>query len=114
MAWQKAQDLAFEMYRTFGSLKDFGFRDQILRASVSVSNNIAEGFGRKTNADFVRFLYISLGSCYEILSMLYLSERLCYTETSHNKQLIKNVEEVIRIIQGLIRHLKKHEPRATN
>jgi len=56
IAWQKAQDLAVEIYNVFQSSRDFGFRDQICRAVVSISNNIAEGFDRSSDADFKRFL----------------------------------------------------------
>jgi len=58
IAWQKAQDLAVDIYAQFKDLKDFGFREQICRAVVSISNNIAEGFDRKTDADFSRFLLV--------------------------------------------------------
>lgn len=74
--WQKSQDLAVKIYGQFSGIRDFGFRDQITRASVSISNNIAEGFERSSNADFKRFLYFSLASNSEVGSMLYLSERL--------------------------------------
>ncbi|MFH1050798.1 MAG: four helix bundle protein [bacterium] len=74
IAWQKAQDLAVEIYHIFKQNKDYGFRDQILRAVVSISNNIAEGFERNSDNDFVRFLFISKSSCSEVKSMLYLSK----------------------------------------
>jgi four helix bundle protein len=83
IAWQKAQDLAFLVYTHFGNLRDFSFKDQICRASVSISNNIAEGFERNSDKDFARFLYIAKGSTSETKSMLYLAKRL-------NKQLIMN------------------------
>ena len=60
IAWQKAQDLAVEVYSVFKNLRDFGFKDQITRASVSISNNIAEGFDRGSDADFIRFLLVPL------------------------------------------------------
>lgn len=113
IAWQKAQNLSVELYQTYGSLKDYGFRDQILRASVSVSNNIAEGFGRSTDADFVRFLHFSLGSSYEVLSMLLLSKRLKLIDHAVNKKLIDAAKEVIRIIIGFIRHLRLHPKRVS-
>ena len=78
VAWQKAQDMSVQVYANFKMLKDYGFRDQLCRASVSVSNNIAEGFDRSSHSDFRRFLYISLASCSEVKSMLYLTERLEY------------------------------------
>ena len=78
IAWQKSQDFAIEIYRHFSKSKDFGFRDQIYRASVSISNNIAEGFDRSSNAESRRFLYTSYVSCSECKHMLYLAERLNY------------------------------------
>lgn len=62
IAWQKAQDLAVLVYQTFSNQKDYGFKDQICRASVSVSNNIAEGFDRRTRVEFSRFLFIASAS----------------------------------------------------
>ncbi|MDB5226793.1 MAG: ribosomal protein [Bacteroidota bacterium] len=58
IAWQKAQDVAVEIYTVFGMDKDFSFRNQICSAVVSISNNIAEGFDRSSDADFSRFLYM--------------------------------------------------------
>ncbi len=55
IAWKKAKDLSVEIYRLFEQHKDFGFKDQIQRASVSVMNNIAEGFERKGNKEFAYF-----------------------------------------------------------
>jgi S23 ribosomal protein. len=76
IAWQKAQDLAVDIYAQFKDSKDYGFKDQICRAVVSISNNIAEGFDRKTDADFSRFLSIAFSSCSEVKSMIYLAQRL--------------------------------------
>jgi len=78
IAWQKAQDLAVDIYAQFKDLKNFGFRDQICRTVVSISNNIAEGIDRKTDADFSRFLYIAFSSWSEVKSMIYLAQRLGY------------------------------------
>lgn len=63
IAWQKAQDLAVEIYCMFGQHHDFGFRNQICNAAVSISNNIAEGFDRNSKATFIHFLNIARGSC---------------------------------------------------
>ncbi|MEZ4902586.1 MAG: four helix bundle protein [Spirosomataceae bacterium] len=62
IAWQKAQNFAVLIYKHIHSLRDFSFKDQICRASVSISNNIAEGFDRQTPKEFIRFLYISKAS----------------------------------------------------
>lgn len=60
IAWQKGQDLAVDIYGLFSNLRDYGFKEQIQRASVSISNNITEGFDRMSDKEFVRFLNISL------------------------------------------------------
>lgn len=65
MSWQKAKELTIIVYSEFSKCRDFGFKDQILRACVSVVNNIAEGFERKSNIEFKRFLFIAKGSCGE-------------------------------------------------
>ena len=106
VAWQKAQDLAVEIYTTFGKSKDFGFKDQICRSVVSISNNIAEGFDRFSNADFIKFLYYSLGSCSEVKSMLYLAYRLNYISAPEKEKYLTDVTEISKIINGLIKSLK--------
>lgn len=78
IAWQKSQDFAIEIYRSFSQSKDYSFKDQICRAAVSISNNIAEGFDRSSNADFNRFLFVAISSASETKSMLYLAQRLNY------------------------------------
>jgi four helix bundle protein len=104
IAWQKGQDLAVRVYTEFGNSRDFNFKDQICRAAVSVSNNIAEGFDRNsTSKEFSRFLYISKGSCAEIKSMLYLAIRLNYILIEKANEMMKQCDEISRIIRGLIK-----------
>jgi four helix bundle protein len=95
-----------QIYTNFSSLKDYGFRDQISRASVSISNNIAEGFERGSNADFKRFLYFSLGSNSEVRSMLYLSEKLNYLEKAKVDELIIQTNEVSKMLYAFIKSMK--------
>ena len=66
--WQKSKDLAKSIYMQFSGIKDFGFKDQIQRAAVSVMNNIAEGAERNSSLEFQHFLFIAKGSCGEVLS----------------------------------------------
>jgi four helix bundle protein len=107
IAWQKAQDLAVDIYAMCDGLKDYGFRKQVCNAVVSISNNIAEGFDRSSDADFSRILYIALGSNSETKSMLYLAARLKFIADDKKVQLIEQCDEVGRIIRGLIKSLGK-------
>lgn len=106
IAWQKAQDLAVIIYTTFKEIKDYSFRDQICRATVSISNNIAEGFDRNSDAEFARFLHIAISSASETRSMIYLANRLGYINNNEKEELIIKSSEVSMIIRGLIKSLK--------
>ena len=66
IAWQKAEELTLLIYKAFKDNKDFGFKDQIQKASVSIMNNIAEGFERRGDKEFKHFLFIAKGSSGEI------------------------------------------------
>ena len=105
IAWQKAKDMTILIYKDFADSKDYSFKDQIQRASVSVMNNIAEGFERKTNNEFKQFLFIAKGSCGEVRSMLYLAKELNkISEISFNKYF-KLAEEISKTLSGLIKTL---------
>ena len=105
LAWQKAKELCVMVYRIFGESRDFGFRDQIQRASVSVMNNIAEGFERKSNNEFRHFLYIAKGSCGELRSMLILAKELKKLPEPEASGLLQHAEEVSKMLAGLIKTL---------
>lgn len=106
IAWQKARILSVDIYKTFEKSKDFGFKDQIQRASVSIMNNIAEGFDRQTNKEFSQFLYIAKGSCSEVRSMLYLSEDIMGLKKIEIDYLVNQTVEISKILTGLIRSIK--------
>jgi four helix bundle protein len=105
IAWQKAEILASSIYSVFSSSKDYGFKDQIQRASISVMNNIAEGFERKTNNDFKHFLFISKGSCGEVRSMLYIAKSLNYITKEQFDKHYPLCLEISKILSGLIKTL---------
>lgn len=105
-AWQKSKVLCVEIYKLCANIKDFGFNSQIQRASVSIMNNIAEGFERNSNNEFRQFLYISKGSCGETKSMILLSVELGYLEENKATELISLTEEISKMLFGLIKSLK--------
>ena len=105
ISWQKGQELALLIYGLFKSNKDYGFRDQLQRSAVSVSNNIAEGFERKSNNEFRYFLFIAKGSCAEVRSMSYLASKLDYID-KRNLDIINSLcFEISKLISGLVKTL---------
>ncbi|MFA6518318.1 MAG: four helix bundle protein [Candidatus Shapirobacteria bacterium] len=105
LSWKKARELNIVVYKLFGTCRDFSFKDQICRASVSIMNNIAEGYERKTNLEFKRFLYISKGSCGEVRSMLYLANDLGYIDGGMMVNLSDMCIEISKMLSGLIKSL---------
>src|SRR5688500_11272244 len=106
--WQKAHKLALESYAISPHLKSpeaWPLRDQILRAAISIPSNVAEGAGRGTNPDFKRFLHHSLGSCNELEYDLLLARDLEFLPSASHARLVKLVEEVRRMLAGLVRSI---------
>lgn len=112
LAWQKAKAFTIEIYRITNEplfSKDFGLKDQIRRAAVSVPSNIAEGFGRGGTNEFKNFLSIAKGSLYEVKTQLIIAYELGLVKENLKEQLILNIEEVTGMIAGLMKYLKNTE-----
>lgn len=105
VVWQHSSDLSVAIYSSFRDLKDFGFRDQIQRATVSIMNNIAEGYARRSDKSFRHFLYIAKGSAAEVESMLILAERLGYIDKQKQTTLVEQAEVVGRLLSAFIKKL---------
>ena len=106
IAWQKAKQLGIAIYLKAPKEKDYNFYDQIKRAGLSISNNIAEGFGRKSQKDFKRFLQIALGSTNEVKSMVLLGKEIGVIEPNLAKELEQMATEVTKILIGLSSKIK--------
>ncbi len=108
VVWQKAMDLAVAVYRItrdFPSEKLYGLTSQIRRAAVSIASNIAEGQARNTTIDFVRYLGVAKGSLQEVQTPLELSCRLCYVDETQHQELQSSMDEVSKLLNGLVRSL---------
>ncbi len=110
--WQEARQICVEIYKEFAENRDFGFRDQIQRAAVSIMNNIAEGYDRSKiandNKQFISFLNIANGSCGEVKSMLYLSQNLGYISDKEADYLRNKCLSVTMKIQSLVSTLQEN------
>lgn len=109
ISWQKARVLCKEIYLLSACdkfSKDFGLRDQIRRSTVSVMANIAEGYERKSDGDFKRFLNISKGSLAEVKSHLYIAHDLEYISEEKFSKLASDIDEINKTFYGLINYLK--------
>jgi len=105
IAWKKAKELNLLIYKNFKNCRDFSFRDQIQRASVSIMNNIAEGFERGGNKEFKNFLFIAKGSCAEARSMLILAFDLKYITSVQFKETYNLTIEISKLLSGFIKTL---------
>jgi four helix bundle protein len=104
--WNESRKVVNSIYFIMQNCRDYGFRDQIQRAAVSIMNNIAEGVESGTDAKFIYFLNIAKGSCSEVNSMLYLCEdfRYCSPDERMKIQLqIKQISIGIRKLVGSLR-----------
>lgn len=105
--WQRACRLAVELHLVLKECKDYGLRDQMNRAAVSVASNIAEGAERGSLADYIRFLYIAKGSAAELRTQLYIAAKLGgVLPTSKEQELIAESKELSNMLYGLIKSLK--------
>lgn len=112
LVWQRGKALAVEVYRAFKDCRDFGLKDQLQRSAVSVPSNIAEGYER-TPKDFARFLSISIGSCSELRTQLYIAEELQIIPTEKAANLIDETKQLNRMMRALAKaqHKKTTEVR---
>ena len=112
IAWRKARKLTADIYSVTGIgnfAKDFSLRDQIRRAATSIGSNIAEGFDRGNNKEFLTFLGIAKGSAAEVRSQLYTAYDVGYLNDEKFNELLLQAEEVSMLINGLSSSLRKSD-----
>jgi len=115
-AWQKARELTRQIYMVSNSgafARDFGLCDQIRRASVSIMSNIAEGFRRGGNKEFIQFLFTAKGSAYEVQAQLYVALDAGHIGEEQFQKLYSSTEETARLIGGLLRYLRNNDFRGS-
>jgi len=106
--WQKSLALVTEIYKItklFPKDETYGLTAQMRRCAVSIPSNIAEGYGRNSSSDYVRFLRIAMGSLYELQTQLEISLDLKYLKTDDFKKFYESSREVERMISSMIRKI---------
>ena len=101
--WQRALDFSDQIYRItreFPTDERFGLVNQLRRAAVSIAANIAEGTGRQSDRDFVRFIEIAYGSLLEVVSRLKISERQKFIEKESMDSLMESADQLARMLSG--------------
>ncbi len=104
--WKKAYKLTIEIYKTFRNGKDYAFKEQITKSALSIPSNIAEGYERNSNKEFIRFLYIAKGSCGELRTQLNIAVEIEYLAREKGDKLIESAEEISYMLNGLIKMRK--------
>ncbi len=105
--WKRACLLSVDIYTNLKDLKDFGFKDQITRSSLSVPSNIAEGMVKPTENDKVRYLYIANGSCAEMRTQVYIGMKISYVSEETGLKWIHETKEISAMLNGLIQKIQK-------
>lgn len=107
--WKMSRELIRDLAKIFyvKTFKNFSFQDQIMRAAISISNNIAEGYERNGDKEFVRFLIIAKGSCGEVRSMLYTGIDLGYIDEEQFNIFFTQCDILSRKLAAFINYLKK-------
>lgn len=106
--WQSAYQLWKDLWIVFyhESFRNYGFQDQIMRAVISITNNIAEWSNRSSAKDFAKFLFISKWSCAEVQSMLYFAHDFWYISAEQKDNFISQTQSIINQLGKFISYLR--------
>jgi len=107
--WRNARLLVKDIYDLTNNkffAKDFSFKDQMRRSAISIPSNIAEGYERKSNVEFIRYLFIAKGSSGELRTQLYIANDLGYVDNEKVKNLLDQSESISKSLSGFIKYLQ--------
>ncbi|MBN1924828.1 MAG: four helix bundle protein [Prolixibacteraceae bacterium] len=107
--WQKSMDFVTKLYKTtriFPQEELYGLTSQLRRSAISIPSNIAEGFGRKSPAEFKRFLQISKGSLFELQTQIEISKNLNFLEQKKYVELYNDLKEIEAMLTAFIKSIK--------
>lgn len=108
--WKRSAWLSAELYKAFAELRDYGFRDQITRAGLSIPSNIAEGHERDSEREMATFMNYAKGSAGELRTQIYIGMDIGYIEREQGKRWLAEAEEISRMLYALIRAIRARTP----
>ena len=103
--WRRSCDLTVRIYDELRSCRDYGLRDQMTRAAVSIASNIAEGAERDSKAEFIRYLHIAKGSAAELRTQIYIACRVGILSEQEQDQIVDELKRISSMIHGLIKSI---------
>ena len=104
--WKRSCQLSVEVYTAMKDLKDYGFKDQITRSSLSIPSNIAEGMVKPSGKEKIRYLNIANGSCAEMRTQIYIGMKIGYIQAEAGSIWIKETKEISSMLMGLVKSLQ--------
>jgi four helix bundle protein len=109
--WQRGCRLAVDIFKAYSTCRHLTMQDQVQRAALSIPSNVAEGYERNSNKEFIRFLNIAKGSGGELLTQLYISRKLDFIRKVDFDRLVKESKEISAMLHGLSRAVAKRIPK---
>ena len=104
VVWKRSARLSSDVYKELRELKDFEFKDQITRSSLSVPSNIAEGYERKSIKELIHFLSIAKGSCGELRTQIYIGIDIGYIKPEIGQLWIEETRQISMMLSGLMKN----------
>ena len=104
--WKRSARLAVKIYDALRDCRDYGLKDQMTRAAVSIASNIAEGAERDSRSEYLHFLHIAKGSSAELRTQVYIAQRIGVFTGSHATELVTECKAISAMLHGLIKSLK--------
>jgi four helix bundle protein len=104
--WKRSARMSVDLYKALADLKDYGFRDQITRAGLSIPSNIAEGHERGSNKEIANFMNYAKGSAGELRTQIYIGMDIGYIDREQGKHWLSEAEEISKMLHGLIRAIR--------
>ncbi|WP_035240300.1 four helix bundle protein [Desulfobacter vibrioformis] len=112
--WKQSCRLTVRLYRELKDCRDFGLKDQMTRAAVSIASNIAEGAERDSKAEFTRFLHIAKGSAAELRTQIYISMKINMIPEETAQKFVADLKKISAMLHNLIKTLKSNAAKPQN